>query len=368
MEDGEKRMAHVRKVLRRHTSTVFETEEEQEYVRRWAANLLARTRPEYSRAWAKMITGRGHLLDNEERAAIQVGSNDAGGFLVPTFLDPTIILTNDGTSNAIRGISRVVTIVNGANQWKGITSAGSTASWDGEIAEVSDDSPNDLAQPAIDVWKAQGLIQASLESLDDIPSLVDDVLMLLSDARDRLEGAAHAVGAGDASKTPTGIFTALNANTNVQVVSTTAAAIGLVDIDAMYLAVKVRWRGKSRWLMAPKYNIAIKDLGTAVSNAYTTDLTQAPSGVILGRPVTESDDAPTTQTTTQKDPEIILGDFSNYVVVDKPGSFAVEYIPHLFNTTTNLPDGRRAWYAHWRNGADSVNDKAFRLLVDKTSA
>jgi predicted phage gp36 major capsid-like protein len=46
----------------------------------------------------------------------------------------------------------------------------------------------------------------------------------------------------------------------------------------------------------------------------------------------------------------------------------VEYIPHLFNTANNLPDGRRGWYATWRTGADATNTNAFRLLVDKTSA
>jgi hypothetical protein len=28
----------------------------------------------------------------------------------------------------------------------------------------------------------------------------------------------------------------------------------------------------------------------------------------------------------------------------------------------------RGWYMHFRSGADSVNDLAFRLLQDKTSA
>jgi len=84
--------------------------------------------------------------------------------------------------------------------------------------------------------------------------------------------------------------------------------------------------------------------------------------------VTESDDAPSSVTTTVKDNEVVFGDFSNFVIVDKPGSFAVSFIPTMFNTTTNLPDGRVGWYAHWRTGSDSVNDLAFRLLQDKTSA
>jgi HK97 family phage major capsid protein len=120
--------------------------------------------------------------------------------------------------------------------------------------------------------------------------------------------------------------------------------------------------------MNPVYSLAIKALGTAVSASYTTDLTQPVSDRLLGRPMVESDDAPSTQTTTANDNEIIYGDFSNFVVVDKPGGTSIEFIPQMFNTTTNLPDGRRAWFMHWRNGSDSVNDLAFRLLQDKTSA
>ena len=77
---------------------------------------------------------------------------------------------------------------------------------------------------------------------------------------------------------------------------------------------------------------------------------------------------PTTQTTTALDNEIVFGDFSNYLIVDKPGSMSVEFVPHLFNTTTNLPDGRRGWFAYWRSGADAINLSAIRLLQDKTSA
>ena len=332
--------------------------------RDWTRNLLARSQDIYADAWLKYITGRQMEMTNEERAAMSVGSNTNGGYMVPTHLDPTIILTNDGTSNAIRAISRVVTLTVG-NTWNGVTSAGVTASWDGELAEVSDDTPT-VGRASIPTYKAQAFLQASIEAFEDINGLASDALMLFADARDRLEGAAHATGSG--SGQPTGIFTALDANTNVEITSTTAATIGKVDLNLVYRSVPVRWRGRSKWLMNPLYALAIHDLGTAVSASYSGDLREGPAGTILNQEVVESDDAPTTQTTTVRDNEIVFGDFSNYVIVDKPGSTAIEYIPHLFNTANNLPDGRRGWYMHFRSGADSVNDLAFRLLQDKTSA
>ena len=344
--------APAKTLLRRHRTDVA-----------WARNLLARAGDVYADAWQKYATGREMELTAEERAALSVGSNTNGGFLVPTFLDPTVILTNDGTSNAIRAISRVVTLTTG-NTWNGVTSAGVTASWDGELVEVSDDSPT-FGDTSISTYKAQAFVQASIEAFEDIDGLASDVLAMFADAKDRLEGAAHATGTGSQ---PTGIFTALDANTNVEIVSTTAATIGKADLNALYTGVPVRHRRSSTWLMNPTYALDIHDLGTAVSATYSGDLSEGAAGTILNRPVVESDDAPSTQTTTVKDNEIVLGDFSNYVIVDKPGSTAIEFIPHLFNTTTNLPDGRRGWYMHFRSGADSVNDLAFRLLQDKTSA
>lgn len=67
------------------------------------------------------------------------------------------------------------------------------------------------------------------------------------------------------------------------------------------------WNG----LTNPRYSLAIKRLGTAVSSSFTGDMTQAVSDRILNRPVVEDDDAPSTVTTTALDPEIIIGDFSS---------------------------------------------------------
>jgi HK97 family phage major capsid protein len=352
-QTGDVDLEHVRALAKRHGSD-----------RTWVRQLVIRSSDVYRSAFSKLMLGAGAYLSDEERAAVAVGTAANGGVLVPTHLDPTVILSNSGSSNAVRRIARVVTLTTG-NVWNGVTSAGVTASWDAELAEVSDDSPT-FSAVSIPVYKAQAFVQASTEAFEDIAGLESDVLRMFADARDRLEGTAHCTGSG--SSQPTGIFTALDANTNVELTSTTAATIGLVDLDTVYYNVPVRFRANSTWLMNPRYALAIKDLGTAVSASFTTDLTQGTSGTLLGRPVVESDDAPSTQTTTAKDNELVLGDFSNYVIVDKPGSTVIQPIPFLLNTSNNLPDGRSGWLMHWRGGADSVVDTAFRLLQDKTSA
>jgi hypothetical protein len=102
----------------------------------------------------------------------------------------------------------------------------------------------------------------------------------------------------------------------------------------------------------PLYNLAIKRLGTAISSSFSGDLTQPVTDRILGRPVVESDDAPTTQTTTALDQEVVFAKLDEYTIVDKPGGTSIEFVPHLFNVANNLPDGRRGWFMYWRTGGD----------------
>ena len=352
--DAPENQEHVRSVLNRHSGD-----------REWARGIVLRSTDEYASAWLKVIQGREYSLTNEERTVLGVSTNANGKFLLPTHLDPTIILTSALSTNEIRKISRVVTLTDGAPAWNGVTSSGVTASWDGEVVEVSDDSPT-FGNPSIPTVRAQALVQASISAVEDIADLGSDVMMMFADAKDRLEGAAHATGVG--STTPKGVFTAVHAVSGSRVVSTTAATIGLVDLNALYTGTPKRYRDAAKWVANPVYTVAIKALGTAVSASYSGDLREPTAGRMLGHDVVESDDAPTTQTTTALDDEVLFGDFSQYVIVDRPGGMSVEYIPHLFNTANNLPDGRRAWYATWRNGADCTNTDAFRLLVDKTTA
>ena len=332
----------------------------------WARSILARSTEVYERAFGKYLASNGQMafLDPEEQRAIVVGTNTSGGFLLPTVLDPTMILTNNGTDNAIRQISRVVTLTGDSNALYVPSSAGVTASWDPELTEVSDDSP-EIARNSIPIHKGAAFVMASIEATQDLGVLIDSLRMLFADAKDRLEGAAFATGSG--TNQPTGIFTALDANTNVELTTTTAATVGAVDIHNVYRSLPVRWRSNGTWLMNPLWNLGIKTLGSQTSDSIG-DIRDGTTGRLLGRPVVEAEDAPSTTTTTALDNVLVFGDFRNYVIAQKPGSMAVEYIPHIFGNTNSRPIGARGWYAYWRTGADSVNDLAFRLLQDKTSA
>src|SRR6185295_4207398 len=173
--------------------------------------VLATGTDDYQSAFHKGLAGRSDRWTGEERTGMQNAehvraamslTSANGGYAIPFTLDPTLILTNAGSTTPFRQISRAETITTHA--WHGLSSAGVTASWDGEIAEVSDDSPT-FAQPTATTKKAQAFVQGSIEIGEDYPNLVPDLQMLFADAKDNLEATAFAVGATGGNN-PAGII------------------------------------------------------------------------------------------------------------------------------------------------------------------
>jgi HK97 family phage major capsid protein len=370
-EVAERDEKHIEKVLRRHLTRQSDAPEwNQAATRGWGHQLLMRSLPEYTSAFNKVMRSgpmAAVTLSPEERAAIAVGTSTSGGFLVPLYLDPTIMLSSDGSANVVRQIARIVTLDPGqGNTWKGIVSPGMTASTDAEYAEVSDDSPS-FTEPEVPLFTNRTFAKATYQAVEDIPDLAGELLMMFADSRDVLEGDKHCNGAGTTEAT--GIVTALDANTNVEVTSTTAATIGVVDINGLLRAVPQRFRRNAQWLMNDVWADGIFALGTAVGSSYTGTLAEALSPTLKGKPWHTSDDMPATVTTTVADNEIVVGDWSKFVIVDRPAGMAVEFIQNLTSQTTGgMPTGERGWVCWWRNGSDSVLDVAFRMLQDKTSA
>lgn len=324
------------------------------------ANLVLATNSQlYKRAWTKAVTGRESFLTGPERDVLgrAMSLTDAGGgYAIPMPIDPTLIQLGDGAYAGVRNYARVETTT--VDVWRGLTSTQLSASWDGEAAEVSDDTTT-FAQPSISVHKAQAFVPASIEIAQDYPALASDLAALFADGKNRLESAAFATG--DGSSKPYGIVTALTAGT---LTSATTDTFALADVFTLHETLGPRYRAPGRGAWAS--NIAIlNDVRAFGANdqtyGFTVDLTEGEGFQILGRPWFEMSDMDGSVTATQDNYVLIFGDWSNYVIVDRVG-MAVEYIPHLFATANNLPSGQRGWYAYWRVGADSVNDGAFEMM------
>ncbi len=334
--------------------------------------ILVTENNDYRSAWQKLVTDPHPILTEGENRAVQAwyeyramseGTTTAGGFGIPVFIDPSIILTAQGTDNPFLTLARQVDV--NTNQWKGVSSAGVT--WHFNYAEgsaVSDDSPT-LAQPTVPVYMARGFLPYSIELGQDYPGFADEMATLLASGYDELLVNKFTAGAGASGLEPTGILTALSANTNVRVALTTAGTMGAGDPYKTWQALPQKFRRKASWLMSVATNNQIRQLGTAnVYHAYTVNLPDDWADTLFRRGVYESPYMSDFTTSTSSTAGIaVVGDFSNYVVARR-GGMSVELIPMLFDVTFNRPTGNRGWFAYARIGGGSANDLGFRLLVN----
>ena len=324
-----------------------------------AKRLLLTENDAYRSAFVKASTQSAPAFSAEETKAINefraaaISPDSAGGFGLPVLIDPTIILTSGAADAPILSIARVVTIT--TDEWKGVSSEGVAWSYDSEASQVSDDAPT-LAQPNVVTYKAAGFIPYSLEVGMDYPGFADEMRRLLDAGYVDLVAKQTMTGT-----TPVGIFTALDANTNVEVVVTTDGAFGAVDLLKVWGELPERYRARATWVMSTDVENEIRTFSSTSSGAYyTVNITQGGTPTLFGRPVVKSDYAPSFTGTTGAANILVVGDFSNYVIAQRAG-MSLEFIPNLFGAN-GRPTGQRGWYAYARHGFDSVNDLGFRLL------
>ena len=295
----------------------------------------------------------------DEFRSMSEGVDTAGGFGIPVLIDPSIILTSGAAAAPVLDLARVVTIT--TDEWKGVSSAGVSWSYDGEGTEVSDDAPT-LAQPTVPVYTARGFIPYSVEVGDDYPAFAAEMRRLLDAGYIDLVAQQTITGSG--SSQPTGVFTALDANTNVEVVVTTDGAFGAVDLLKVWKSLPERYRANATWIMNTDVENEIRTFAAGADSAYyTVDLSAGGIGTLFGRPIRTTDYAPEFTGTTGAANILVVGDFSNFLVAQRAG-MSLELVPHLFGANQR-PTGQRGWFASARHGFDSVNDLGFRLLQNQ---
>jgi len=341
-----------------------------------ARRILVTENDAYRNAWMKLVTDPDAqlTLDDEERTAVRAwkefknlseNTTTAGGFGIPVFIDPSIILTSQGSGNPFLEIAKQVTVT--TNQWKGVSSAGVSWTFQTEAAAASDASPT-LAQPAVVVHMARGFLPYSIEVGDDYPGFAAEMSTLLASGYDELliDKFTRGTGSGELY----GILTCLSASASVRVTVTTVGTIGAPDIPKVWKALPQKYRRNASWLMSVGVNEAVAALGQAnVYHAYTTTLTEGQVEKLRNRPVYESPYMPdTTTSNTAPEGQAIVGDFQNFVIA-RAGGMNVELIPNLMQQVTAgtgpaVPTGQRGWFAHARIGSRSVNDAGFRLMVN----
>lgn len=287
------------------------------------------------------------------RASMAEGSGSTGGYAVPAFLDPTIALNAQGSANPIRRLARNETIT--TNKWKGVDSAGVTWSFVGEGVASTDASPT-VGQPTVDVHTGRAWITYSIELEQDAVALDSQLFALLSAGWE--EKVAEILATGSGTGEGKGVITALDAITGSEVTITAAGALAPVDISKAWVALPDRARDSASWVMNESVREAIAAWGDEYGNR-SVDL-GGRLEKIRNRPVYSTDKFPDIATTTGSANQIVVGDFSGYMVVQRAG-MTVEPVQTVVDGD-GRPVGKRGLFAWARIGSDVVDSGLLRLL------
>ncbi|UXA16971.1 phage major capsid protein [Mycobacterium sp. SMC-4] len=346
--------------------------------RSWSARWVAATGSEaYRSAFAKKAIDpdNGHLswtpdeaeawrvatAVHAERSAMSLTDNQ-GGYLVPWHLDPTVLLTNGGSTNPLLQIARVEPTF--TDVWHGVTSAGVTAEWLGEGDEAADASPT-FGQPAIPCHKASAYVEWSFEVGMDAASFLDELGKLLLDGLDQLTSAASTLGTGTGQ--PTGVVTAVAAAGGSVVSPTVAETFSAADIYKVQNEAAPRWQANSSWMMGLGLINTARQFETGNGALRFPELRDNPP-MLLGRNVFENShmDVTINPAVTEDNFVALYGDFKQFLITVRSGSL-LELIPNVVGPNRR-PVGRRGGFLWARYGSGVLVPEAFRLLSIPTTA
>ena len=314
-----------------------------------AAHVLATASPGYREAFRAAMFGDSMTLTDAHRQTLAISNaiTLTSGFAFPATVDPTILHIGDGSTNPMRQFATVRSIVTPTHS---VNTMGSVvASRDGEVAEVSDDTPGD-DKVDITPTAVQAFVEFSIDSEQDLVSLEADLRDALGMAKDDEEAVQFLTGA-------MGVVTGATST----VASAGAGAFALADVFALFDALPARHRGRGAWVGSQPIYSVIRQMDTAGGAALWERLANGDPATLLGRPAGEASEMDTT--TGAADEPLLFGDFaSGFRIADRVG-MSVERVNLVLDTANNRPNGKRGLYARWRNGAAVINPNAIRKLV-----
>jgi len=303
----------------------------------------------------------------------------SGGYLLPYVLDPTVVLSSDGSINPYRALADVKTTT--SNAWQGVNSAGVQMGWLDEGGQATDNTPS-TAQIQIFVKKAAAWVIASFESNADT-NFADQLPRLLADSKDILEETAFARGTGGTGNAgqPSGVLTGLGTAQRVLAGGSGVAAFvgtsgganggGMGDVYALNSALGPRFRlsGSVAWVMNITNINRIRQIDLYGGGAFITNLRDGQPLTLLDKPLRESPSL--TQTpgtgTALVAASGVFGDFSKFYIVDRVGSTML-FDPMIKSASTaNMPTGNQGWFYYWRVGSGRAADNAFRWASGGTA-
>lgn len=312
--------------------------------------------PDYTAEFERFLATNGRSFGPQlERAAMSLTTAN-GGAMVPYILDPAVMLTNSGVQNPMRQLARKETII-GANEWRGVTSAGVSAEWLAEGTEAADASPT-FTQPAIPTFKGSAYLFGSYEVLAD-SGFASQVQPLIMDAKDRLEGTAFTTGNGTTA--PQGWVTGKVAAGSL-VASAATDTFAVADVYNTQAGLAPRFRNqRAAWQANVAIQNRIRQFDTSGGSSLWAQLGAGTPPVLLGSSSYETSDMDGSITALAENYVLGYGDWNAaYVIVDRVGLEI--YYDNLVLGANRRPTGQAGFFAFWRVGGEVVAPEAISLL------
>jgi HK97 family phage major capsid protein len=301
---------------------------------------------EYRAAYWQQFRHGKQALTAEEYRALNVGTDAAGGFLVPQDFERRIIdiLMEE---NVMRTLATVIT--SSSDRQIPVVASHGQAYWTAEEGSFTE-SDDSFGQKLLSAHKLTVLMKISEELLQD--SAFDLETYVASEfARRAGVKEEDAFVAGDGVGKPRGVI--LDAQTGVTAASATAvAADELIDL---FHSLRRPYRNRATWLMNDSTVKAIRKLkDTNGDYMWQPGLQAGQPDRLLGRPVAVSAAMPAIGAGAKS---IAFGDYSFYWIADRQGR-VFQRLNELYATT-----GHVGFRAYQRVDGVLVLPEAVKVLV-----
>jgi HK97 family phage major capsid protein len=272
---------------------------------------------------------------NEEGKAMTEGTQAQGGYLVQPSVERRIVEARE-LDNVLRGLCSKINVNTNAVQFDSI-SLTTAAGWVAELAVKPESTSLALASITASVFTAAGLATISNQLLADANPAVDGLVTAdLAKRLTALEETAFLSGSG--TNQPLGILNTPGIGATALTSTSISAAGGLLDavLDSV-LKVQTNHGQPTAILMHPRtWTRIIKDRNAngvwTIDGATEAAPTRPAGGTLFGIRVVLSNRIPTNLGGTTDESRIIVGDFTEALILDRQG-ITVDESPHVYFTS-----------------------------------
>jgi HK97 family phage major capsid protein len=292
----------------------------------------------------------------EEKRDLSVGSNAAGGYLVPIEMSKQIVIY-EREFGVMRQLSTEFSTSVGDTVTVPRITAFGTSGWVGEGNAFTESDPT-IGQVSFSAYKSTHIAQVSEELLQDTAF---DVSSLLARIFGQNLGALqnNAFVSGNGTGRPTGI--ANNVTTGATLASNVAVTAD--ELVNTYHSLLRPYRAQASWVIHDNTVAAIRKLVTGVSGDKTylwqPGLVAGQPDTLLGRPVYTDPDVATMANSAKC---ILFGDFKAGYWIRNAGGITIQRLNELYSGTGQV--GFRIWQ---RVDGKQVDALAVKAAVNNAS-